>query len=78
MNPRIVKGSMREIADVVSRLDGEVTEAIVFVNDPLDTPPTQSANAASSDIFAEMENLTVRRGDSDSSRESLYRPGDRE
>jgi len=72
MKPVIVIGSQQEIADTVSRIDGVVREAIVFVDEPVDASGTGMANGISGDIFAEMEPLTVRRSDADDSRDAIY------
>ena len=79
MKPVIVTGTKKEIADTVSRMDGVVREAIVFVDDA--TPVRNGVsngshigNGHKPDIFAEMEPFTVRRGDVDDSRDAIYRP----
>ena len=75
MQARVVKGNKREIADAVSRMSGDVREAIVFV---ADTEPASAGNsgsgksAANSSFFGEMDAFTVSRGDADDSRESIH------
>jgi|GEM_PF-940914 len=65
MKAQVLRGSKQEIADTVVRLDGDVREAIVFVEEPADqTLPA----AAAEDIFTEMEPFTVRVGGADYSR----------
>ena len=67
MKPRVLTGSKQQIAEKVAEIDGEVREAIVFV----DEPPASGGSAA--DIFAEMEPFTVRQAGVDDSREAVYR-----
>lgn len=68
MKAHVVRGSKQEIAETVVRIDGAVREVIVFVEEPEDI----SAQRDEADIFAEMELYTVRTGDADYSRESIY------
>jgi hypothetical protein len=68
MKAQVLTGSKNEIAETVARIDGEIHEAIVFVEEPSDSNAASSAE----DIFAEMEPFTVRVGSADDSRESLY------
>jgi hypothetical protein len=68
MKARVVKGSKQEIAETVVRIDGEVREAIVFVEEPSD----QTQAPSGEDIFAEMEPYTVKVGGADYSREAIY------
>ena len=74
MTARVLTGSKQEIAQKVASLEGEVREAIVFIEEPADAPPPADANCApgAGDIFAEMDPYTVHVGDVDDSRESLY------
>jgi len=80
MKPVIVTGSKREIADTVSRIDGIVREAIVFVDEPQGANQigahNGTVNGNPADLFAEMEPFTVRRGDVDDSRDAIYNRGD--
>ena len=69
MTARVLTGSKQEIAQQVAGLDGEVREAIVFIDGPSDTSPV-GANAE--ELFAEMEPYTVRVDDADDSREAIY------
>jgi hypothetical protein len=64
----LLKGSKEQIAESLKKLPGEVTEAIVFEQEP----SAQDPEAATGDIFAEMEPFTVRVGDADDSREAIY------
>jgi hypothetical protein len=68
MRVQVLKGSKQQIAQSVAEIPGEVREAMVFVEDSVDTGPA----AAGEDIFAEMEPFTVQAGDVDYSRDSLY------
>jgi len=68
MKAQVVKGSKQEIAETVVRIDGEVREAIVFVEEP--SAPTQAPSGE--DIFAEMEPFMVQVGGADYSREAIY------
>ncbi|NUQ61633.1 MAG: hypothetical protein HUU20_04040 [Pirellulales bacterium] len=64
---QILRGSKQEIAEMVAGLRGEVREAIVFVEEPVDP------NAGTGeDIFAEMAPFTVNVGGADCSREAIY------
>jgi methylaspartate ammonia-lyase len=68
MKVQVLKGSKQQIAQSVAEIPGQVREVVVFVEDPSDTGSAE----ASDDIFAEMESFTVKAGDVDYSRESLY------
>ena len=68
MKARVLRGSKQEIAETVARISGEVREAIVFVEEPLDA----TMEASEEDIFGEMEPFTVRAGGADYSRDVLY------
>jgi hypothetical protein len=67
MIAHVLTGSKQEIAESLARIDGDVREAIVFVEEP--SAPAADANE---DIFAEMAPYTVDVGDADCSRESIY------
>jgi hypothetical protein len=67
MHAQVLLGSKEEIAQRVTRIPGEVREAIVFVEDPSDASAELRA-----DIFAEMEAHTANAGDADYSREAIY------
>jgi hypothetical protein len=67
MNAQVLRGSKQEIAELVAGIRGEVREAIVFVDEPVDR------NAGTGeDIFAEMAPFTVNVGGVDCSREAIY------
>jgi hypothetical protein len=68
MKAQVLTGSKREIADTVIRIDGEIHEVIVFLEEPADSAQV----ASEEEIFAEMEPFTVKAGGADYSRQSLY------
>ena len=75
MTARILKGSKQEIAQQVANMDGDVREAIVFIEDPAEA--SKRANPAAppedvEDIFKEMEPYMVHVGNVDYSREGIY------
>jgi hypothetical protein len=70
MKARLLTGSKQEIAQKVASLEGQVREAIVFIEEPWDAPPP--AGASAEDLFVEMEPYMVRVGTADSSREAVY------
>jgi len=70
MKAQILRGSKSEIAETVVRINGEIQEVIVFIDEPSDHVVMPSEG----DIFAEMESFTVRVGAVDYSRDSLYTP----
>ena len=57
-----------------ARLDGDVREAIVFVDEPCESQTASDGD----DIFAEMEAYMVDVPDVDDSREAIYRRMDGE
>jgi hypothetical protein len=67
MTVQVLQGSKQEIAEQVAAINGEVCEAIVFIEEPSDLPP-----ATVEEFFAEMEPFTVHVGNADDSREALY------
>ena len=71
MTVRIFTGSKEEIARQVAGLDGEVREAIVFMEEPIgasarDVPETVE------EMFREMEPFMTGMGQVDDSREAIY------
>ncbi len=68
MKTHVLTGTKQEIAEKVARLEGDVRQVIVFVDEPADVP----AITAGEDIFAEMEPYTVQVGGCDDSREAIY------
>lgn len=69
MTARILTGSKQEIAEKVARLDGQVREAIVFVEEPVATQPIVA------DIFAERERYTVHQNGVGDARDAIYERG---
>ncbi len=76
MNVRVLTGSKQEIAREVARIDGDVREAIVFVEEPASAvggvTPAANVRGEAADLFAEMEPFTVEVDDLDDSREAIY------
>ena len=70
MTTHVLKGSKQEIAADLARINGEVREAIVFVDEP--TPSAGAAAAGPDDIFAEMRPFMVDAADVDDSRAAIY------
>lgn len=76
MKTYVLKGSKQEISEGLARIDGEVREAIVFVEE---TPALAPASANAEDIFAEMQPYIAQgKGDLDDSREAIYTRLERE
>jgi hypothetical protein len=71
MTARILKGSKQEIAQQVASLEGEVREAIVFIEQPSDAA-TAPLPAAMDEFFREMDPFMVYVGNVDYSREAIY------
>jgi len=69
LKTHVLKGSKQEIAEGLSRIIGEVREAIIFEEEPLSFA---AASHHSADIFAEMELFMVDSQQVDDSRESVY------
>ena len=72
MKTQILRGSKEQIAEAVIRIGGEVREAIVFVEEPLDL----TEDLGGQDVLAEMEPLMVKGDNVDYSRESFGVSGD--
>lgn len=69
MKTHILTGSKAEIAESLARIDGEIREVIVMVEEPSDS----HVPAAVEDMFAEMEpHMVHEEGDVDYSREAIY------
>ena len=68
MKTVVLKGSKREIADSVARIEGDVREAIVFVAEASDSTTTASGD----DLFVEMTPYMVDVPEIDDSREAIY------
>ncbi len=73
MTARVITGSKQEIAQKVASLEGEVREAIVFVEESVNSRPAAGEGAQNAeDLFAEMAPYMVHVGDVDDSREAIY------
>lgn len=68
MKAQVLKGTKQDIADRIARMDGDVREAIVFVEEPSDSV----AGTTAEDIFAEMEPYMVKVAGADYSRKAIY------
>jgi hypothetical protein len=68
MKAQVLRGSKQQIADKVAKIDGDVKEAIVFVDEP------SASSASTVDTFADMDPFTVHQPTVDDSREAIYRP----
>jgi hypothetical protein len=71
MTARILTGSKQEIAQQVASLDGEVREAIVFLEEPV-SPSTQPVPATVEELFREMQPYESHAADVADSREAIY------
>ena len=75
MTARVLTGSKQEIAQELAGIDGDVREAIVFVEEPAAAAGVAAAvgeDGAAVDLFAEMEPYTVQVNDFDDSRQTIY------
>ena len=71
MKTHVLKGSKQEIVASLARINGEVREAIVFVEDTAQgAPGTRTPDTE--DIFAEMRPFMVNVPDVDDSPETVY------
>ncbi len=71
MKAHFLRGSKQEIAESLARINGEVREAIVFVEEPAPGAPEPGA-PDTRDIFAEMRPFMVDVPDVDDSRAAIY------
>jgi len=71
MTARVITGSKQEIAAKVAGLEGDVREAIVFIEEPMRSS-TQGVPETVEEMFKEMEPYTVKVGDVNDSREAIY------
>ena len=72
MQAHVLRGTKQQIAENLSRMPGEVREAIVFVEEPA---PVEARMADREDIFAEMRPFMVNVEDLDDTREAVYMRG---
>jgi hypothetical protein len=78
MTARVLRGSKQQIAEQVASLPGEVREAIVFIDEPVNAPK-QPVPATVEELFREMEPYMAHSGGAvDYSREAIYTPKPRE
>jgi hypothetical protein len=78
MTTHVLRGSKQEIADNLARINGEVREAIVFVEEA-HAPAGEPAAGDAEDIFAEMQPyIATGHADVDDSREGIYTRLERE
>jgi len=70
MKTHVLTGSRTEIADALARIEGEIREVVVVVEEPVDSipPPIETEE----DFLAEMGPHMVHVGDVDYSREAIY------
>jgi hypothetical protein len=67
MSVQVLKGSKQQIAESVAQIRGEVREAIVFIEEPLDL-----TEVSPQELFASMEPFAAHAGGADYSREAIY------
>lgn len=75
MQAHVLRGTKQQIAENLSRMPGEVREAIVFVEEPA---PAEARMPDGGDIFAEMRPYMVDVEDLDDTRETVYTRGEGE
>jgi hypothetical protein len=71
MTARVLTGSKQQIAQQVVGWEGEVREAIVFVEEPIGTSG-QAVPETSEELFREMEPYSTKISPFDDSREAIY------
>lgn len=71
MTVRVITGSKDEIARKVADMEGDVREAIVFVEE-VPAASSQPVPQTVEDMFKEMEPYMVNVGQVDDSREAIY------
>lgn len=70
MTTRVITGSKDEIAQKVASMEGDVRQAIVFIEEPAGAG--LPAETSVEELFAEMEPYTVHVTDFHDSREAIY------
>ena len=75
MQAHVLRGTKQQIAENLSRMPGEVREAIVFVEEPA---PAEARMPDREDIFTEMRPHMVDVEDLDDTREAVYTRGEGE
>ncbi len=71
MTARVLTGTKQEIAQQLVSLEGDVREAIVFIDEPAGAA-AQDVPATVEELFAEMEPYMAHAGHVDDSREAIY------
>ncbi len=71
MKTLVLRGSKQEIAEKLAQINGDVREAVVFVDEPLAAAP-EPLTFDETDLFAEMRSFMVDAPDVDDSREAIY------
>ena len=71
MTAHVLTGSKQQIAQQVASLEGEVREAIVFVDEPI-SASAQAVPETVEELFEEMEPYTVKVDQFDDSRQAIY------
>ena len=77
MTARVLTGSKQEIAEKVARIEGEVREVIVFVEESASNPSLLVPRTVE-ELFAEMEPFTAKVDSFDDSRQAIYEPSEGE
>lgn len=73
MTARLLTGSKQQIAQQVANLQGDVREAIVFIDEPDGAPAQPPVPATVEELFKEMEPYMAHSdGNVDDSREAIY------
>jgi hypothetical protein len=75
MQAHVLRGTKQQIAEDLTRMSGEVREAIVFVEEPA---PSAARMPDKEDIFAEMRPYMVDVEGPDDTREAVYTRGEGE
>jgi hypothetical protein len=77
MTARVLTGSKHEIAQQVANLEGEVREAVVFIEEPT-AVAAQRMSGTVEELFAEMRPYESNAPDIDDSREAIHtrKPGE--
>jgi hypothetical protein len=77
MTARVLTGSKQQIAQQVASLEGEVRQAIVFIEEPAETSK-QAVPETVEEMFKEMEPYESHSDHVDDSREAIYtrQPGE--
>lgn len=73
MTTRVLTGSKQQIAQQVANLQGDIREAIIFIEEPHGVPAQQPIPATVEELFKEMEPYMAHSdGNVDDSREAIY------